>query len=80
MKSIVASNTAPKALAGRCPRCGTQLFNPPKMGLSMTLRWVISCPGCGANVTVENPRFITRRRGQRQHHPAAGRRRGERCS
>jgi len=65
MKSITASNTAPKALAGRCPRCGSPLYNPAKeehMGLSLTMRWWIKCPGCGRNVTVENPRFMRRGR------------------
>ena len=61
--SIIAGNTAPGSLAGYCPQCGKALHNPSAKehkGLSMTLRWEISCPNrkCGARVTVENPRYL----------------------
>lgn len=60
MKTIIARNTAPKAVAGSCPDCGSELHNPgmdQHIGLSMTVRWRIKCSGCGRVVIVENPRY-----------------------
>ena len=60
-RSIIAGSTSPKGIASKCPGCGHDLINPSMRehpGLSMTLRWVIACPGCGAKVTVENPRYL----------------------
>lgn len=60
--TIIAANTAPQGLAGYCA-CGAALYNPVKeehLGLSLTLRWEIQCPGCGERVTIDNPRFLAK--------------------
>lgn len=60
MKTLIAQSTSPKGRAGWCPDCGGNLYNPSMqehLGLSMTVRWEAECAGCGAKITVENPRF-----------------------
>ena len=61
--TILANTVTYKMPVGKCPGCGAILHNPSReerIGLSMTIRWGVTCPGCGAQVTVENPRCTRR--------------------
>ncbi len=60
-ETIIALNSSPGALAGNCPKCGAELHNPTRqehIGLSVSLRWEVTCGGCGAKILIENPRFL----------------------